>query len=96
MTLDAITSVVLQEMLASLEVKATAAEVWETVRSLRISSEIVRNLRPQWLRTRASVSRAALSKFTAAAERLLCKIRSITRTTSIVLREGVQSNRAHA
>jgi hypothetical protein len=43
-----------------------------------------------------SVSRTALSKFTAAAERLLCKIRSITRTTSIVLREGVQSNRAHA
>jgi hypothetical protein len=51
MALDAITSTERQEMLASLEVKATAAEVWEAVRSLRIDSEAVRNARTQWLRT---------------------------------------------
>jgi hypothetical protein len=51
MTLDAITSAVPQEMLASLVVKATAAEAWEAVRSLRIGSEAVRNVRAQRLRT---------------------------------------------
>jgi hypothetical protein len=51
MALDAITSVVPQEMLASLAVKVTAAEVWEAVRSLRIGSEAVRNMRAQRLRT---------------------------------------------
>jgi hypothetical protein len=45
MALDAITSVVPQEMLASLAMKATAAEAWEAVRSLRIGSEAVRNER---------------------------------------------------
>jgi hypothetical protein len=38
-------------MLASLAVKATTTEVGETVRSLRISSEAVRNARAQRLRT---------------------------------------------
>jgi hypothetical protein len=51
MALDAITSAVPQEMLASLAVKVTAAEVWEAVRSLRIGSEAVRNARVQRLRT---------------------------------------------
>jgi hypothetical protein len=51
MALDAITSAVPQEMLASLAVKATAAEAWEAVRSLRIGSEAVRNARAQRLRT---------------------------------------------
>jgi hypothetical protein len=51
MALDAITSAVSQEMLASLAVKATAVEAWEAVRSLRISSEAVRNARAQRLRT---------------------------------------------
>jgi hypothetical protein len=51
MALDAITSVVPQEMLASLAVKATAVEAWEAVRSLRIGSEAVRNARAQRLRT---------------------------------------------
>jgi hypothetical protein len=51
MALDAITSAVPQEMLASVAVKATAAEVWEAVRSLRISSEVVENVRAQRLRT---------------------------------------------
>jgi hypothetical protein len=51
MALDAITSVVPQEMLASLAMKATAAEAWEAVRSLRIGSEAVRNMRAQRLRT---------------------------------------------
>jgi hypothetical protein len=51
MALDAITSTVPQEMLASLVVKATAAEAWEAVRSLRIGSEAVRNVRAQPLRT---------------------------------------------
>jgi hypothetical protein len=32
-------------MLASLAVKATAAEAWEAVRSLRIGSEAIRNAR---------------------------------------------------
>jgi hypothetical protein len=50
MSLDAITSAVPQEMLASLAVKATAAEAWEAGRSLRIGSEAVRNVRAQWLR----------------------------------------------
>jgi hypothetical protein len=50
MALDAITSAVPQEMLASLAVKATAAEAWEAVRSLRIGSEAVRNARAQRLR----------------------------------------------
>jgi hypothetical protein len=51
MALDAITSAVPQEMLASLAVKVTAAEAWEAVRSLRIDSEAVRNVRAQRLRT---------------------------------------------
>jgi hypothetical protein len=51
MALDAITSAVPQEMLALLVVKATAAEAWEAVRSLRIGSEAVRNARAQRLRT---------------------------------------------
>jgi hypothetical protein len=51
MALDAITSAVSHEMLASLAVKATAAEAWEAVRSLQISSEAVRNARAQRLRT---------------------------------------------
>jgi hypothetical protein len=51
MTLDAITSAVPQEMLASLAVKATATEAWEAARSLRIGSEAVRNVRAQLLRT---------------------------------------------
>jgi hypothetical protein len=51
MALDAITSAVPQEMLASLAVKATAAEAWEAVRSLRTSSEAIRNVRAQRLRT---------------------------------------------
>jgi hypothetical protein len=51
MALDAITSAVPQEMLASLAVKATAAEAWEAVRSLRIGSEAVWNARAQQLRT---------------------------------------------
>jgi hypothetical protein len=51
MVLDAITSAVPQEMLASLAVKAIAAEAWEAVRSLRIGSEAVRNARAQRLRT---------------------------------------------
>jgi hypothetical protein len=38
-------------MLASLMVKATAAEAWEAVRSLRIGSEAVRNARAQRLKT---------------------------------------------
>jgi hypothetical protein len=38
-------------MLASLMVKATAAEAWETVRSLRIGSEAVRNARAHRLKT---------------------------------------------
>jgi hypothetical protein len=50
MTLDAITSAVPQEMLASLVVKATAAEAWEAVRSLLIGSETVQNARAQRLR----------------------------------------------
>jgi hypothetical protein len=50
MVLDAITSMVPQEMLASLAVKVTAAEAWEAVRSLRIGSEAVRNARAQRLR----------------------------------------------
>jgi hypothetical protein len=41
MALDAITSTVSQEMLASLAVKKSAAEAWEAVRSLRIGSEAV-------------------------------------------------------
>jgi hypothetical protein len=51
MALDAITSAVPQEMLASLAVKATAVEAWEVVRSLQIGNEAVRNARAQWLRT---------------------------------------------
>jgi hypothetical protein len=51
MTLDAITSAVPQEMLASLAVKATAAEAWEAVKSLRIGSEVAQNARAQRLRT---------------------------------------------
>jgi hypothetical protein len=51
MALDAITSTVPQEMLASLAVKATTAEAWEAVRSLRIGNEVVRNARAQRLRT---------------------------------------------
>jgi hypothetical protein len=51
MALDAITSEVPQKMLALLEVKATAAEEWEAVRSLRIGSEAVWNARAQRLRT---------------------------------------------
>jgi hypothetical protein len=37
-------------MLASLAVKATAAEAWEAVRSLRIDSEVVCNARAHRLR----------------------------------------------
>jgi transposase InsO family protein len=51
MALDAITSAVPQEKLASLSVKATAAEAWEAVRSLWIGSEAVRNARAKLLRT---------------------------------------------
>jgi hypothetical protein len=51
MALDAITNVVPQEMLASLAVKATVIEAWEVVRSLRIGSEAVWNVRAQRLRT---------------------------------------------
>jgi hypothetical protein len=51
MALDAITNAVPQEMLASLAVKATTAEAWEAVRSLRIGSEAVWNARAQRLRT---------------------------------------------
>jgi hypothetical protein len=51
MALDAITSTVPQEMLASLAVKATTAEAWEAVRSLRIGNEVVQNARAQRLRT---------------------------------------------
>jgi hypothetical protein len=51
MALDAITSAVPQEMLASLAVKATVAEACEAVRSLRIGSEAVWNVRAQRLRT---------------------------------------------
>jgi hypothetical protein len=51
MALDVITSAVSYEMLASLAVKATAAEAWEAVRSLRIGSEAVWNARVQRLRT---------------------------------------------
>jgi hypothetical protein len=50
MALDAITSTMPQEMLASLAVKVTAAEAWEAVRSLRIGSEAVRNARAHRLR----------------------------------------------
>jgi hypothetical protein len=50
MTLEATTSAVPQEMLASLAVKATAAEAWEAVRSLQIGSEAIRNARAQRLR----------------------------------------------
>jgi hypothetical protein len=50
MALDAITSAVPQEMLASLAVKAIVAEAWEAVRSLQIGSEAVRNARAQRLR----------------------------------------------
>jgi hypothetical protein len=50
MKLDAITSAVSLEMLASLAVKVTAAEAWEAVRYLRIDSEVVRNTRAQRLR----------------------------------------------
>jgi hypothetical protein len=50
MTLDAITSAVPQEMLASLAVKVTATEAWEAVKSLQICSEAVRNMRTQCLR----------------------------------------------
>jgi hypothetical protein len=50
MALDAITSAVPQEMLASLVVKAIVAEAWEVIRSLRICSEVVRNTRAQRLR----------------------------------------------
>jgi hypothetical protein len=50
MVLDAITSAVPQEMLASLAVKKSAADAWEAVRSLRIGSEAVRNMRTQRLR----------------------------------------------
>jgi hypothetical protein len=38
-------------MLASPVVKATTAEAWETVKSLRIGSETVRNVMAQRLRT---------------------------------------------
>jgi hypothetical protein len=51
MALDTITSAVLQEMLASLVVKAIVAEAWEAVRSLRIGSEAVQNVRARRLRT---------------------------------------------
>jgi hypothetical protein len=51
MALDVITSAVPQEMLTSLVVKATAAQAWEAVRSLRIGSEAIRNARVQRLRT---------------------------------------------
>jgi hypothetical protein len=51
MALDAITSAVPQEMLASLAVKETVVEAWEAVRSLWIGSGAVRNVRAQRLRT---------------------------------------------
>jgi hypothetical protein len=51
MALDAITSVVPQEMLASLAVKATTEEACEAVMSLCIGSKAVRNARAQRLRT---------------------------------------------
>jgi hypothetical protein len=50
MALNANTSAVPQEMLASLVVKATAVKAWEALRSLRIGSEVVRNARAQRLR----------------------------------------------
>jgi hypothetical protein len=42
MALNAVTSVVLQEMLASLAVKKTAAEAWEAVRSYRLTARLSR------------------------------------------------------
>jgi hypothetical protein len=45
MTLDAITSTVPLEMLASLAVKKSVTEAWEAVRSLRIGSEAIRSAR---------------------------------------------------
>jgi hypothetical protein len=66
MALDPITSAVTQEMLASLAVKATAAEAWEAVRSLRIGSEAFQNVRAQRLRMEfdlaALLPRSALSE----------------------------------
>jgi hypothetical protein len=50
MALDVITSVAPQKMLASQAMKATAAEAWEAVMSLRIDSEAVRNTRAHRLR----------------------------------------------
>jgi hypothetical protein len=46
MALDAITSVVPQEMLALLAMKKSVVEV---IKSLKISSEAIRNARTQWL-----------------------------------------------
>jgi hypothetical protein len=50
MALDAITSAVPLEMIASLAVKDTTAEAWEAVKSMRISSKAVRKTKAQWLR----------------------------------------------
>jgi hypothetical protein len=51
MALDVITNAVPQEMLASLAVKDTTTKAWEAVRSLRIDSKAIRNVKAQRLRT---------------------------------------------
>jgi hypothetical protein len=49
LALDAITSAVPMEIVASLAVKDTAAEAWEVVRSMRIGNEPVRKTKAQRL-----------------------------------------------
>jgi hypothetical protein len=49
MVQDAITSVMPQEMVASLGVKETATEAWEAVKSMRIGNEVVRTAKAQRL-----------------------------------------------
>lgn len=50
MALDAITSAVPQEMVATLGMKDTTTEAWEAVKSMRIGSESVRKTKAQRLR----------------------------------------------
>uniref|UniRef100_A0A0A9CNQ1 DUF4219 domain-containing protein n=1 Tax=Arundo donax TaxID=35708 RepID=A0A0A9CNQ1_ARUDO len=50
MELDAITSVVPQEMVASLAVKESVAKAWEAIKSMRIGSDQVHKTRAQCLR----------------------------------------------